>query len=422
MKTYSNYLLLIIAICFNQNLFAQVSSAWQIQEREIPDARFNHSMVEINDTVYLFGGVTETKENALNDLWGYFEGNNTWTEKHPANPPSTRKYHGAVKKNGKMYILGGDTFYGVIMDVWEYDPETNIWTEKPSSSSQKPKLYFKATAGDNKIWVTGGFDFTVMQATPATWGYDLSTGTWTEGADCPSPRYGHTTFFKDGKLVVCAGRRGTELLNDMWQYDVAANIWTEITPQGAPEKVEFAAFDFNSEVLWMAGGTNVDQSGNSVDSKSTWEYNYADNNWSQKTDGPAFTDGAAAFITVSSSSYSVLVFGGSKDGTALNDTWIYNSETGWGIVGISENEIGNTSGSVNVYPALSQGHYHISAKKKIQKLMVFDMQGRLIEKQEVNNMNIDIDLSANKAGIYFIKVLCNNHYSTKKIVLQGTNY
>lgn len=416
-------LLLFTFVLTSIILNAQRNLPWQQQSGDLPPARANHSMVVIDSNVYLFGGEDSGKGNSLNDLWKYDEGNSTWEEKTPANPPSPRKYHAAVEKNSKMYVFGGDSNGITMDDIWEYNPETNAWVEKPSASSQNPKLFFSATAGDSKIWITGGIDFTTNEATPATWGYDLATGTWTQVADCPSPRYGHAAFYKDGKLVICAGRRLNDLLDDMWSYDVATDEWHEIVPVGTPVGVKFPAYDYNSEVLWMAGGTNVDQSGNYVDSKSNWEYNFAGNSWEQKADGPEFTFGAGVILHSnnkgdnSRSDYEAMTFGGMRAGEIIDESWIYYSV--WDtIVGLPENEGAAIHNNVKIFPSVTTGEVTINSEKKIQRIMIYNIQGQLIQNKEVACTELKINLLGNNPGKYFINVYFERSFSTFKVILR----
>ncbi len=416
--------ILILTLTFvSAILFAQNNTPWQQQNRETPPARSKHSMVEINGMVYMFGGEDNAMRDILNDLWCYTEGNSTWGEKTPSNPPSPRKYPAATKTDGKMYVFGGYTPDGTVMDIWEYDPVADTWMEKPSASTQDPKLFYTATAGDNKIWITCGIDDATNEVVAETWGYDVSTGTWEQVADCPSPRYGHAAFFSDGKLIICSGRRGLDFLDDMWSYDVSGNTWTEIIPQGTPDGVKFPAYDNNSEVLWMAGGTSKDENGY-FDSDKTYEYDIAGNTWTQKPDGPAFTFGAGAILPNSKKStntispYKAVIFGGTVGGVATDETWIFDSETGWQQTSLPEIEIGNKPNLVSVFPTYTTGQVNIKSKKNIQEVAVYNMHGQLLQTQKINTTELTIDLSENMPGVYFVNVYCNNVYTSAKVILR----
>lgn len=437
MKTF----LLSIALLFTFFMLkAQTGSPWQKLEGETPPARFNHTMVEINGKVYLYGGevADETGNKSaqidngekstagiLSDLWMYTDEDTKWravTVTPTSVKPSARKYHAACPSNGKMYVFGGDSDDGVQMDVWEYDPETNTWTERPSVSEQNPKLFHCATAGDGKIWVTGGIDFTTNKASPETWVYDLSTYLWSKVASCPSPRYGHAAVYKDGKLIITGGRRDNELLTDMCQYNTATDTWSTITPAAMPAPVKFPAYVSTADILWMTGGTNIDTDGNYVDASSTWEYNLADNQWEEKTAGPAFTFGAGAVLPVTTksadteTSYKVLVFGGSRNGVAIDEAWIYDSAKEAGTTNTINIDKGNND-LVSVYPTITGGAITIEGKQSIQSVSVYNLQGKLILIQKTDNKIIPINLNGNPNGLYLFKIKCSDQYFNRRVLL-----
>lgn len=428
------FLLTIVLLFTFFLLNAQTGSPWQKLEGDMPPARFNHTMVEINGKVYLYGGEvadqtgnkSATIENGekstaaiLSDLWRYNDGNNTWEERRAATTkPSARKYHSACQSNGKMYVFGGESDDGVQMDVWEYDPEANTWAEKASASEQNPKLFHCATAGDGKIWVTGGIDFTTSKATPETWVYDLGTFLWSKVANCPSPRYGHAAVYKDGKLIITGGRRDNELLTDMRQYDTATDTWSDITPAAMPAPVKFPAYVSTADILWLTGGTNKDTDGNYVDASSTWEYSLADNQWEEKTAGPAFTFGAGTVLSGTGTGYKVLVFGGSRDGKAINEAWVYDSGKEAG--GTNTISIDNDNNDlVSVYPTLTDGAITIEGKQPIQSVAVYNLQGKLILRQNADNKTIPINLKGIPNGTYLLRIECNNQYYNSQVLLSN---
>jgi len=58
-----------------------------------PSARYDHSVCEINNKMYVFGGYGD---GSLSELWVYDPSSNTWEEKNPSNKPSPRYIHSAV--------------------------------------------------------------------------------------------------------------------------------------------------------------------------------------------------------------------------------------------------------------------------------------------------------------------------------------
>lgn len=387
---------------------------WQQQTGDMPPARAFHTMVEINGTVYLFGGEDEASRDMLNDLWSYDE-SNTWSRKEPLNPPSARRYHTATAKDGKMYVFGGEVAEGISMDIWVYDPELNEWTKEQDNSTQNPKVNHRAIAGESKIWITGGYDFITGEATGATWSYDVNTLEWTRVADCPSPRLGHVTYYKDGKLVVYGGKHGDKILKDMWSYDIEKNEWTEITPVGtSPERLKFSAYDDNDEILWVAGGMTITEDGPKY-SEDTWEYDIQNNSWKKKTNGPPFSFGAGAILPNSnrSNDYVALTFAGKLEGILSNETWIYNSADDLTAI----NEKPSYPLNVKVYTKSIDNYIAVESDEIIQEIKVFNSNGKLILMQQSNSYKTIINLQGRTSHFYILQIRSNNILITKKITI-----
>ena len=415
--------ILTVMIFFPQLLEAQ--NNWQQVQGEMPPARKNHTMVEINGIIYLFGGESGAKsaKNTLNELWAYDEGNSTWSEVDAANPPEARKNHTAVALDGKMYVHGGTANGEVFSDMWVYDPNTNYWGKLETENPPPPKLYQKAVASEGQIFVTGGMDEASGEASAETWAFNPNYNTWTQKQDMPVPRYGHATFFKDLKVYVTVGRNESGLLNDTYVYDIPQDSWSGRA--SLPIPIKFPAFAFVNDIFFMAAGTVYDDFGNFVDNNTCWEYDFTQNTWTQKENSPVpFTFGAAAPLNddksaknanQSRSAYKVMIFGGETEGVVVQNNWIYDSESGWNVVGMEEYQADKT---VNVFPGITSGLVNIRANKKIEIVNVYDLQGRLVINKKPNASETTVDLSNTNPGTYIIHVYSNKSYVVNKVVLR----
>jgi hypothetical protein len=414
-----------IILLLQSILFAQ-TDPWNQLNIETPSARTYPTLVEIGGSFYLYGGDSQNKapgslrnseKNILNDLWVYTEGVN-WELKNPTGEtPQGRRYHAATEKDGKMYIFGGEIEAGTTTDCWEYDPESNTWLQLPFSE-ENPKHFHRATAGTDKIWITGGLDLTTGSATGAIWGYDPITQLWNQGTDCPAPRFGHIAYYDDGKVVVSAGRQGDNLLDDTWEYNVATNTWTQISDPPFPKAVKFAAYDKNEDVVYIFGGYVI-INGNYVVHQSVYEKGLNTNAWSNKTDGPAFTDSQARFFSTNKSTnaegYKVLVYGIADDGNGsyTGETWVYTSDDD-PLTGLLDNTPNESS---KVYPNITSGKIQISSESNIHEIEVYDLYGKLIQYHKPNNPEYKLDIAENPNGVYFIKLKHQKNYSTHKVFL-----
>jgi N-acetylneuraminic acid mutarotase len=412
MKTLN--LLFTLILFFGLGLTLHAQNSWQQQTGVTPPARYGHSMVKIDNMVYVYGGVSTTSRNILNDLWQYNDTNGEWEELVPANPPAGKKFHAAAAMGGKMYVFMGKTATGLSQEIWEYDPQTITWTQKNNGGPQVPlpRSLHRATAGSDKIWISGG---TLSEIFDDIWSYDVTTQQWVKGTSFEGARYGHITAYHEGTVIIHGGADHQGFLNDMQSYSISTQQWNNVQFTGtAPQNIKFAAFSHDNDVLWVSGGTSKDNNGNYPEVKATYEYNMATKQWTKKTDGPGTTMGTGAILNNNrSTEYKTFLFGGSRDGQALDEAWVYNSaddplsslqETGYNM-------------PVNIYPTYTNGHINIKGTKLIQEIIVYNMQGQLILRQDVHDTRGSINLGKNQPGPYFIKIYSDKVYSGGKVML-----
>ena len=176
-----------------------------------PGPRFGHSMVTIDNDIYLFGGRVETSPGQYvvqNDLWGY-QSETDWVEIIAPDPPPARYNHGAAESDGKMYIFGGmDDQGNTLNDLWEFQMGME-WEEIIAPDPPPDRAYHSmATLPDGKVAVLGGLTKAngTYTARQDLYIYDPAANTWTRGADAPVPIYGASTVVTpDGKLYVLSG-------------------------------------------------------------------------------------------------------------------------------------------------------------------------------------------------------------------------
>lgn len=88
--------------------------------------------------------------------------------------------------------------------------------------------------------------------------------------------------------------------------------------------------------------------------------------------------------------------------------------TGNNSVGINELNISN---SIDVYPNPSNGIFTIEGDK-INSLKITNISGQIVLEREVANNKIEIDLSSQPNGVYFIKLITSEGIGVKKILVQ----
>ena len=93
---------------------------------ELPAGRDGHSMVAIDDTVYIFGGVN-AKGEKMGDLWAFnaysaVSGQLQWSRPTPmSDTPAPRWGHAALASVGTLLLLGGSGAEGdaLLNDAWQ---------------------------------------------------------------------------------------------------------------------------------------------------------------------------------------------------------------------------------------------------------------------------------------------------------------
>lgn len=74
--------------------------------------------------------------------------------------------------------------------------------------------------------------------------------------------------------------------------------------------------------------------------------------------------------------------------------------------------------SVTVYPNPAKDSVTVVAKNDIQRLELFDIQGRLVQSVQLNAASAQIDLSGRQSGIYILKVATAKGVMVQKVVKQ----
>ena len=299
---------------------------WQ-EYADGPGPRFGHTMVTIDNDIYLFGGLVQTGPGTgvpQNDLWE-FQQQNDWAEIIASTPPPARYGHGAAESDGKMYILGGmDAEGNTLNDMWKYDPASNAWTQITAVGAPPDRAYHSmVTLPDGKLAVLGGI--TKANGTYVSrsdlWIFDPVANTWTRGADAPKPIYGASTVVTpDGKLCVLSGHGIAPHSNPpVYIYDPAGDSWSSITPVGAAPDAPrlLASAALSGGRAYMFGGQHEDTFQIFND---TWEFDFTTNTWTQQADMPIALMSAAA----APANGQVILFGGvQSDETASDRTFGY---------------------------------------------------------------------------------------------------
>ncbi len=76
----------------------------------------------------------------------------------------------------------------------------------------------------------------------------------------------------------------------------------------------------------------------------------------------------------------------------------------------------NKENRVKVYPNPAESLLNVDANVAISKVMLYDMQGRLLQTAGDNTLRLKMDVSAREAGLYLLKIFTATETTTERIV------
>jgi N-acetylneuraminic acid mutarotase len=256
----------------------------------------------------------------------------TWARLQPAGEtPSPRCYQSMVYDGGLRKIIMFAGFDGTLSlsETWVYDPSENLWSKREVTDVEEPP-WRGPSAGGRISAVYEALTGRVVAFDGNTWAYDPGADRWKDlkpKGDRPSARLGSCMAYDwvHGKVVLFGGTDMATWFNDTWIYDAVANTWTQMTvgdilPPGRSDAS--MAYDPQDGRMILFGGV-ADFS--CLD--DTWAYDLAANTWVQLAPDGATPPARCGHIMVYDPDRTQLVlFGGiDSDFGCYNDTWSYDA-------------------------------------------------------------------------------------------------
>ncbi|USO02386.1 MAG: hypothetical protein H6850_00060 [Alphaproteobacteria bacterium] len=291
-----------------------------------------------DDKAYIFGGGSSNS----NFLFS-FDGSqwNTVSINLPRPPERTGSAAFVIKNT--PYIFGGSDNSGTMSDLWALEPNLSSffnWSH-PSTFGSSPTLKTDSTAFviDDKGYVFGGRT-TGTQLFNELHQYNPSNNTWTLlNATSPSGAVALSTAFSIGEKGYIFGGVGSgpnfQRSNTILEFDSLTNSFLELTPSGtAPTpRALSSSFSINNKGYVFGGFNSASQ-----DLNDLFEFDPGANSWiplSPTGTPPSVRNGATGFA-FDGKGY---IFGGTSSGVLKNDLFSYDPTTNaWTTV--------NQSGSI----------------------------------------------------------------------------
>ena len=263
------------------------------------------SWTDLSGNFWLFGGSGSTNTlwmfNPSTGMWTWMKGDTTANSAGtygtqgipaPSNNPGARGL-GIVSwtdQTGNLWMFGGDGmdaigYSGLLGDLWRYNISTNMWTWM---------------SGSNLAYAAGSY---------GTLGVAAATNQPPSRCECSASWVDAT-----GNLWMFGGSIASGEVNDMWKFDVSANMWT-----------------------WMHGSNTLNPPGS-----------YGIKGVASPTNDPPGRDANAKFKDASGNFW---LFGGVGNSGIYNDMWKFDPLAGMWTWMSGSNMLGDTgSTGLNCIP------------------------------------------------------------------------
>jgi len=165
--------------------------------------------------------------------------------------PEPKKSMAYAAVDNKIYIIGGETPYGISDRVDIYDTVTGQWSEgarKPTPVSEACGAYL-----DGKIIVAGGKtgDGKVASIVEA---YDVVSNRWDRLAELPNVLAGAGCIVYGGTYYMIGGWDGRNVIRDIWEYRPIDKAWKSVGRLEQP-RVYHSIAEVDGKI-YIVGGWN----------------------------------------------------------------------------------------------------------------------------------------------------------------------
>jgi hypothetical protein len=262
-----------------------------------PSARFDAGIAydSVRNKVVMYGG--NNAAVALGETWEFDPTTLLWKQITPVASPAVKSgaYMGYDPSRNKVVLFGGWTGAAFTNDTWEYDPATPTWTVKAPATVPTVSADASGPAGGRLQYDPVRHTLVMCSGRSGAPGANVDlinvwewNGTnWTNRnpASPPTVRESAGWIYDPArsKFVLFGGQpwaQTTLLAFDTWEYDSAANTWTQRTGIGGPVGLAMpAVFPWNGKIVAVFGVYN----GLVLTPPQQWEWDGTAGLWTQNT-------------------------------------------------------------------------------------------------------------------------------------------
>jgi N-acetylneuraminic acid mutarotase len=254
---------------------------------QLPMSRafFGANFWEPEEVMVIFGGihynVSLTEFIPFGDIWFYSPRLRQWSPITPVNDgPGIRIAPNVAIFEDDMYTFGGlMADFQVANDMWKFNLRTKRWTQlipNGAAGSPGPRYLasFRLDEVNRELIVMGGN--IPIAASGAqdnqTWAYTIDRNSWRRLADIPVGRIHNAAEIWNNKFYTAFGdlehegadtgcrtpeaSSGQSPTDQVYQLDVARNVWTQLFPLGGPGPLKRVCSTRVLNRMYVIGGYN----------------------------------------------------------------------------------------------------------------------------------------------------------------------
>ncbi len=308
---------------------------------------------------------------SFKDWWEYDPASDTWTQRADF-PVST---HGAVSfVVDNCPVVGGGS--ALSTQFYKFDPTQNNWTPIANCILPNP--------GDSQGFAVNNRGF-VYQANQLA-KYNPNTDSWSLCANAPMS-FGQWTcsFVIEGSAFI---KGGTQL----WEYKPLHDQWLQRASFPGVSTGGSSGFAIQQRGYVTSGYVG----GLSVVTEQVWSFHPATNTWNQEIDFPGSKRRFIVAFAIHDRGY----MGTGTNGINFNDFWQFNP-TDY-TIGLAQNDV-----VIKAYPNPVVDELQIQylgLHTDQIEVSIFDLNGKLLLKDELRYFKQHIDVSLLNSGTYILKI------------------
>lgn len=218
------------------------------------------------------------------------------------------------------FTIGNRVFSGGGLEshrLYEYNSNDNTWTDLGKAGAGGIRGWAFAFTIGPKAYVCGGANGDPSNLMKDLWEYDIESKIWTQKADMPKALDGGFAFSVDGKGYIGCGFNGTYLVSDFYEYDPATDAWRQLNDYPGGMLLFPSSFVINGKA-YVVGGAGAAETG------SLYRYEPSTDTWTSLADFPGELRQAGAGFALAGIGY----YAGGMQGytTTFRDIWSYDPE------------------------------------------------------------------------------------------------